>query len=450
MAYVSSVSRPTNLGDQFLVLLSVVLLGYAVLGKGFAYLGFPPLFIGEIAFFVGSIALLRSGCLFAALASMPSFLLAMTMVWVLLRTLPFVGFYGFDALRDSVVIMYGGFSFMIVALLLEDECRLNTIIRYYRAFLNVYIPIIPFVFAFSRLMSDHIPRWPKYDVAVLLLQPGEVAAHLVGATVFALVGFRRVTLLGIIPVLVTLPMISIVSRGAMLAAVVPIVFAALLLGKVRELATVVVIGLAAFVIAYSVETSVTDYREARSTHERSLSTRQIAENAGSIVGYGGQQTEGTKTWRIDWWNIIISDTVFGPHFWTGRGFGLNLADADGFLDRTHREHPPLRSPHCVHMTMLARAGVPGLVLWAALLASWFGMVLCAMWAARRRGETQWAGLFLFIACYAMSCIINATFDVAIEGPMQGIWFWCLVGLGTGSVMIYRCQRPMVSEMTDRR
>jgi peptidoglycan biosynthesis protein MviN/MurJ (putative lipid II flippase) len=100
--------------------------------------------------------------------------------------------------------------------------------------------------------------------------------------------------------------------------------------------------------------------------------------------------------------------------------------------------------------MLARAGVPGLVLWAALLASWFGMVLCAMWAARRRGETQWAGLFLFIACYAMSCIINATFDVAIEGPMQGIWFWCLVGLGTGSVMIYRCQRPMVSEMTDRR
>ncbi len=27
----------------------------------------------------------------------------------------------------------------------------------------------------------------------------------------------------------------------------------------------------------------------------------------------------------------------------------------------------------------------------------------------------------------------------IEGPMQGIWFWCLFGFGIGSVMIYRAQ-----------
>jgi hypothetical protein len=36
-------------------------------------------------------------------------------------------------------------------------------------------------------------------------------------------------------------------------------------------------------------------------------------------------------------------------------------------------------------------------------------------------------------------MINATFDVALEGPMQGIWFWCLIGFGIGSVMIYRCR-----------
>ena len=40
-----------------------------------------------------------------------------------------------------------------------------------------------------------------------------------------------------------------------------------------------------------------------------------------------------------------------------------------------------------------------------------------------------AGLFLFTGRYAMSFVINATFDVALEGPMQGIWFWCLVGFG---------------------
>ena len=64
--------------------------------------------------------------------------------------------------------------------------------------------------------------------------------------------------------------------------------------------------------------------------ERPVSAHQIVENAKSIVGQSGQQTEGTKQWRLDWWDIIINDTFHGPNFWTGRGFGLNLADADGF------------------------------------------------------------------------------------------------------------------------
>ena len=93
----------------------------------------------------------------------------------------------------------------------------------------------------------------------------------------------------------------------------------------------------------------------------------------------------------------------------------------------------------MHMTLLARAGVPGVALWALLLASWFAMLTNAALTARRRGQTDWAGLFLFVGCYVMSVIINATFDVALEGPMQGIWFWCLIGFGIGSVMIYRCQ-----------
>jgi hypothetical protein len=78
-------------------------------------------------------------------------------------------------------------------------------------------------------------------------------------------------------------------------------------------------------------------------------------------------------------------------------------------------------------------------LWLGLLTSWFAMMMHAMLTARHRGQTEWAGLFLFASCYAASFVINATFDVALEGPMQGIWFWCLVGFGIGSVMVYRCQ-----------
>jgi O-antigen ligase len=171
--------------------------------------------------------------------------------------------------------------------------------------------------------------------------------------------------------------------------------------------------------------------------ERPLSTGQIVKNVASVLGQSDESLEGTKRWRLEWWSIIIRDTVFGPNLWTGRGFGLNIAVADGFGDDLQRD--PLRSPHNAHITILARAGVPGLALWLLFLVSWLAMLASATLAARRRRQPQWAGLFLFVGCYVVAALINATFDVALEGPMQGIWFWCLIGFGIGSVMIYRYQ-----------
>jgi len=45
------------MADRFLLLLGIVLLGYAVDGRGFAYLGVPPLYIGEITLLAGLVAL---------------------------------------------------------------------------------------------------------------------------------------------------------------------------------------------------------------------------------------------------------------------------------------------------------------------------------------------------------------------------------------------------------
>jgi hypothetical protein len=48
----------------------------------------------------------------------------------------------------------------------------------------------------------------------------------------------------------------------------------------------------------------------------------------------------------------------------------------------------------------------------------------------------------------MAMLINASFDVALEGPMQGIWFWCLFGFGLGCVMVYRAPREMKLRCSD--
>jgi hypothetical protein len=429
------IPHPASAGDRYIQALSCVLLGYAVMGKGFAYFGYPPFFVGELALLAGFVVLLRSGCLVAVFAFGPSLLLAATMGWTLLRTLPFVGTYGFDALRDSVIIMYGGFSFIVAALLIEDCRRINTLVRYYRVFLGIYVPAVPLLFPLGFYFGDDVLKVPGTTVSLIWLGPGEVGTHLAGAAVFTLAGFRKPTPVWTACLLAALVMVSAVSRAAMLAFVVPVVLAAFALGKARMFAVIIPIGLVLLATSYVLETSFSSYEEARTSTERRVSSVQVVENVASIFGRSGDQTESTKEWREKWWNIIVDNTVRGPYFWTGRGFGVNLGFEDGF-GNPHNERP-LRSPHNGHITILARAGIPGAALWGLFLAAWLGALLHATWLARRCGQAEWAGLLLFIACYATSCVINASFDVALEAPMQGIWFWCLIGFGIGTTMIYR-------------
>src|SRR5262249_29632703 len=160
-------------------------------------------------------------------------------------------------------------------------------------------------------------------------------------------------------------------------------------------------GLAIFVALLALESTLGDYddvADSRNSFERPLSAQQIANNVQSIFSESEQQNDGNKQWRLNWWEIIINDTIRGPNFWTGRGFGINLADADGFAGTgdPHNPRPPTRSPHNAHMTLLARAGIPGLVLWALVLLSWFGMMMKAILTARLRGHKEWVALFLFI------------------------------------------------------
>jgi hypothetical protein len=69
----------------------------------------------------------------------------------------------------------------------------------------------------------------------------------------------------------------------------------------------------------------------------------------------------------------------------------------------------------------------------------FGMLMRSLLTARLACYENWAGVVVFTVGYVAAILINATFDVTLEEPMPGIWFWCLCGLGIESVMIYRAQ-----------
>src|SRR5690606_20025561 len=98
--------------------LGVLLAGYAFYGRAFAYIGVAPVFIGEVALGAGVIVVLGSAAWPRLLRSPIAWLTAALAVWCALRTFPFIGRYGIEALRDGATWGYAAFAF-IVALLLS-------------------------------------------------------------------------------------------------------------------------------------------------------------------------------------------------------------------------------------------------------------------------------------------------------------------------------------------
>ena len=176
--------------------------------------------------------------------------------------------------------------------------------------------------------------------------------------------------------------------------------------------------------------------------ERSVSVQQLKANISSVVGsadYGN--LDGTRSWRLDWWSEIRSYTLHGPYFWSGKGFGVNLADEDGFQVQDDRS---LRSPHSIHMSVLARSGVPGLVAWGLLNVGYAWVVLTGQLRARRAGQERWAMWAAFALAYWLALVVNASFDVYLEGPSGGIWFWCVVGFGLVITYLARVERRLIA------
>lgn len=424
-----------SLHDRYLGLFCVSLAGYATMGKGFAQLGAPPLYVGEIILALGLVVLARTGCWIAMLASLPSIILSAIVGLVAYMVATDFPTHGIDAVRDGVIVLYGLFAFVVIGILLENPERLEWVLAAYSRFVWLY----PFIAIPALMAPDYanlIPTVPGADTPIVYLRLGEGASHLAGVAVFGLLGLRRVSRLWVL-MLPCCTALIMVSRGAMLALLIPIAVAALLGGRLTRLVPILSIICAVFVGAYVFGLSIT------LQDGRSIGPQQVIDNVASITGVGGvsggTNLSETKAWRLFWWDTITGYTIRGDHFWTGKGFGVNLAVDDGF---STPETATLRAPHSAHMSMLARAGVPGLLLWITLLVTVLGTLLWNMFVARTHNDNRWADLFLFFACYILAIVIDASFDVALEGPMLGIWFWTLVGFGIGSTMIYRAQRTI--------
>jgi len=446
LAYAAALPR------VFLRAVGAILLGYAMFGRGFAYVGVAPLFVGEATLLLGLAALAATARRDALPSGAVPVLLLAFIACGALRTAPFLPAYGVDALRDAVLWGYGLYALAVAAALLHTGW-LPRVPAAYQAMTRALVCWVPIAWAVTAFKLEAIPRVPGSTTPMLSFKAGDAAVHLAGGAAFVLGGLaswsrgddarsRRLETAYWIAWAVCFCVVASFNRSGMLAiaaagGVTVALGTRLVRRRTARAASVAVALAAAFVTldAVGLAGAIRPPNEARA-----MSVEQMKSNFASVFGGEGdkQELEGTKRWRLMWWTRIVGYTVHGPYFWTGKGFGVNLANDDGFQVDAEET---LRSPHNGHISVLARMGVPGAALWAALQLAYAASMLHVHRRARRRGAAAAATLSLWLLAYWAAAMVNTSFDVYLEGPMGGIWFWALFGVGLALIEEERRRAP---------
>jgi hypothetical protein len=434
------IHRLNQLPQTYLNFLLFVLAGYMIAGRGFAYLGLYPIFIGEIALIFGILTtlsiLLRSRKLInTKLPLSPILLLFISLGAIhLLNDVPK---YGILAFRDAVIWGYALFAIFLFIVLNQNKRLLYFVPQKFGTFIPYLVVIISIIFIFYQLNFNIIPRWPfgsGINVPIINLKGGDAAVHLAGMLAFVLLGLPTFFNFKINQTNfwifwgIGFVVLSSTGRAAFLTMITAVLLLGLFQSFRRSLKAVLLI------LLLFIALDITDIEIDIGT-ARKISIQQLVQNIQSIFGETASNSlEGSKRWRLMWWNKIINYTLYGEYFWTGKGFGINLADDDGFQVAADKS---LRSPHNSHLTYLARMGVPGFVLWGLLQFSFAISLLIYYRRAKKNGKILMANLNLWVFIYWAAFMVNGAFDVFLEGPQGGIGFWCLFGYGLALISYQR-------------
>lgn len=430
----------------WLTVAGLVLLAYAVMGKGAGYIGLPPLFIGDLLLGAGILSLVLLGRIVLTPLPWVLWCVAAFAAWGAVRTLPYLPTHGAEALRDAVLWGYCAFAFVWFFYIRSDIRRFIILLRYYRVFAWLGLVGVAVCWATAYVLGDRVPHWPWADVAMIEPKAGDIMVHLSGILAFWVsltavrIGLAQVALLALCAAI-----LGAYERAGMFAFAAAAVLCLLFRPTHPVLKRLFVMGVLALA-ALGLSGAVIEVPVANSAKVREISFNQFVANvAGVFRPTDAGDLDDTKEWRLNWWGEIMDYTIHGKYFWTGKGFGVNLADDDGF--QVMSDHS-LRSPHNAHLALLARMGVPGLALWIAAQLGWAWMIGQALLRSVRQGDRRWSGIFLFLLAYWLAFIINASFDVFLEGPMGGIWFWSLFGIGLAAREIWRTHPQLVSDFAN--
>jgi hypothetical protein len=439
---ISTDGRRTPASDRVAaVFLTALLTGYMFGDKGFAYLHVPgtPLFVGEIGLAVVGLYLVRRYRITdSRLRSPGRFALAVFLVYSASRTIPFIGEYGVNALRDAAVWYYGIFAFFVADYVTRRG--IEPTVAWLRRVVPWFLLWAPISMALDEIFRE-APLVPDSTVSVFSHRSANTSVMiaacvgflwLLGETETGVSRIRR----GFMTAVAGLALVGsgIQNRGGFLAAACGLGvvwwfarseqrnFAGLLA------ATVLLVGL----FFWSADLRISFY-----ANNRVISADQFVRNLISVVNPSAVATAGdlvgNTSWRIELWTDVLQDINLNAPV-LGRGYGVSLGEFYGFegFDQTE-----LRSAHNSHMTIFGRSGYLGISLWILLWVTWFALVTRARLALFARGLRREAGLAVATMAFVVATHVNAVFDPSMEGPPVSYWLWSAYGLGLGLTALSR-------------
>ena len=335
-----------------------------------------------------------------------------------------------DLIRDSFIFQYGWFVFILFLFKEKLEIIWETLFFIYKWF--------PFVALLNFILQYFVPFFetvaPFGGIPILLYKNGDMGVQLLISTLLFLYTFENKTLkwrvlLSLVIALDFLILASYSRSGivAFLASMLCFIY----FNKDIQLQARVRLLIKYLPIILLVVTPIyINIKVAENFQGRAVGLEQIKNNFSSIVGGTTDATsENNVVWRLVWWAKIIDYSLSSPNFFIGKGLGMNLATDDDIITLDDS----LRSPHNFHLNIMSRFGVLLFMIWMYFLIQLLKPLF----------KKQLQGKRLLIGCILLAFLLNASFDVFLEGPMGAFPFWTWMGL----YLIAEDQESLVEPVT---
>jgi hypothetical protein len=320
-----------------------------------------------------------------------------------------------DLIRDSFIFQYGWFVFILFLFKEKLEIIWENLFFIYKWF--------PFIALLNFILQYFVPFFetvtPFGGIPILLYKNGDMGVQLLISTLLLLYSFENKTLkwrvlLSLVIALDFLILASYSRSGivAFLASMLCFIY----FNKDIQLQARVRLLIKYLPIILLVVTPIyINIKVAENFQGRAVGLEQIKNNFSSIVGGTTDATsENNVVWRLVWWAKIIDYSLSSPNFFIGKGLGMNLATDDDIITLDDS----LRSPHNFHLNIMSRFGVLIFMIWTYFLIQLLKPLF----------KKQLQGKRLLIGCILLAFLLNASFDVFLEGPMGAFPFWTWMGL----------------------